>query len=191
MGHERVPGGRVIHQAGCHQAVRLAPERFGDPPVRLALRAGGPVAAAQRQDGGGDRARGLVEGVRGGRDRGAIPHPDDRAVTDRRTQDLGGQPTDHPPGQVLGSHDGRGEMDGVQAIAASKGVGGRAGGAGGVDDPDLDDALGARTLEEFRDLRPRDTHLLGDRVLRLTQLVVQAADADELLEIAHEGSFAR
>ena len=54
-----------------------------------------------------------------------------------------------------------------------------------VDDPDLDDALRAGALEEPRDLRPRDAELLGDRVLRLTQLVVQPAGADELVEVAH------
>ena len=54
-----------------------------------------------------------------------------------------------------------------------------------VDDPDLDDALGPGPLEQPRHLRPGHAEQLGDRVLRLAELVVQAARADELLEVAH------
>ena len=60
-----------------------------------------------------------------------------------------------------------------------------------VDDPDLDDALGPGPLEQPRDLRSRDAELLGDRALGLTQLVVEPARADELLEVAHRATAAR
>ena len=181
---ERPLRGGVVDEPRRHQAARLAAERVGDPPVWLAFRAGRPVAAAQRDDRHRDGRRGLLERRGHRRDRGAIPHADGRPGPQRPAQDLGGEPADHPPGEVLGAGDRRREVDGIEAIASAKGVGGRALDRGPVDDPDLDDALGARPLEQARDLRPRDAELLGDRVLRLTQLVVEAAGPDELLEVA-------
>ena len=56
---------------------------------------------------------------------------------------------------------------------------------GRVVDADLDDALRPGPLEQPRDLRAGDTEQLGDRVLGLAQLVVEAARADELLDVAH------
>ena len=84
---------------------------------------------------------GLLERGRRRRDRGAVADPDHRAGADRGAQDLGGEPADHPAGQVLGAGDRRGEMDGIEAVAAPEGVGGRALDRGPVDDPDLDDPL--------------------------------------------------
>ena len=101
-------------------------------------------------------------------------------VADHASQHLGGEPADHPPGQLLGTGDARREVDGVEPEAVAERVGGRALHRGPIDDPDLDDALRPGTLEQARDLRPGHAELFGDRVLRLTQLVVQAAGPDEL-----------
>ena len=76
-------------------------------------------------------------------------------------------------------------MDGIEPVAASERIAGWALDRGRVDDPDLDDALGPRPLQQPRHLRSGDPELFGDGVLRLAQLVVEAAGADELLEIAH------
>ena len=80
-------------------------------------------------------------------------------------------------------------MDGIEPEAvprASRAAGLSA--VGPVDDPDLDDPLGSGPLQQPRDLRPGDAELLGDRALRLAQLVVQPAGADELLEVAHRSA---
>ena len=87
------------------------------------------------------------------------PDADDLADAEHTAEDIGGEPTDHPAGQVLGAGDRRREMDGVETIAPSQGVGRRAFGRRPVDDPDLDDALGARSLEQPRHLRPGDAEL--------------------------------
>ena len=182
---ERPLRGGVVDQPRRHQPARLATERVGDPAVRLALRAGRPVAAAQRDDRHGDRRGGLLERGRHGCHRHAVADADHRAGADRAPEHLGGEPADHPPGQLLGTGDARREMDGVEPEPGPERVGGRALDRGPIDDPDLDDALRPGALEQARDLRPGDAELLGDRVLRLTQLVVQAAGPDELLEVAH------
>ena len=53
-----------------------------------------------------------------------------------------------------------------------------------VDDPDLDDALGAGALQEPRDLRAGDAEDLRDPGLRLAELVIEPACLDELLMAA-------
>ena len=80
-------------------------------------------------------------------------------------------------------------MDGVEAEGPAQGVAGRALDGRAVDDPDLDDPLGPRALEQARHLWSRDAELLGDRVLRLAELVVQAARPDELLQVAHRAAL--
>ena len=183
--NERPLRGGVIDETGRHQPARLATECVGDAPVRLAFRAGRPVAAAQRHDRDRDGRGGLLEGRGGRRHRGPVADTDDRARPERAAQDLGGQPADHPASEVLGTGDGRGEMDGVEAEGPAQGVAGRALDGRAVDDPDLDDPLGPCALEQARHLWPRDAELLGDRVLRLAELVVEAARPDELLQVAH------
>ena len=143
------------------------------------------MAAAQRHDGDGDRDGGLLECGRGGRHRRPIADPDDGAGPQRVAQDLRREPADHPARQILGPGDRRREMDGIEPERSPESLGGGALDGRPIVDPDLDDALGPRSLEQARDLRPRDAELLGDRVLRLAQLVVQAARPDELLEVAH------
>ena len=127
----------------------------------------------------------LLERGRCRRDGRAIADPDDRTGSQGRPQDLGGEATDHSPGQVLGPGDGRREMDGVEPEPSDEGGGRRALDRGPIDDPDLDDPLGTGALEQPRDLRPGDPELFGDRVLRLTQLVIEPAGPHQLLEIAH------
>ena len=159
-------------------------ERVGDPAVRLALRAGRPEPAAQRHDGRRDRRGRLVQGVGRGRHRRTVADADDCTVADRVAQDPGGEPADHPPGQVLGAGHGRGQVDTVEAVSLAERLARGALGRGRVVDPDLDDPLRASALEDARDLRARDAEQLRDGVLRLTELVVQAARADQLLDVA-------
>ena len=156
MGDEGFAGRGVVDEARRHEPVRLRPEGLGDPPVRLAFRAGRPVAAAQRHDHRGDRGHRLVEGVGRRRDRGAVADPDRLPVAGRGAEHLRAEPPDHPPRQLLGSGDRRREGDGIETEPLPEGLGGRTLGARRVDDPDLDDALGPRPLEEPRDLRPGD-----------------------------------
>ena len=186
---ERPLRGRVVDETGRHQPARLATERVGDAPVRLAFRAGRPVAAAQRHDRDRDGRGGLLEGGGGRGHRRPVADTDDRARPERAAQDLGRQPADHPAGEVLGTGDGRGEMDGVEAEGPAQRVAGRALDGRAVDDPDLDDPLGPGALEQARHLWPRDAELLGDRVLRLAELVVEAARPDELLQVAHRAAL--
>ena len=108
------------------------------------------------------------------------PIPTTAPARTRPAQDLRGEPTDHPPGQVLRAGDGRREMDRIELVTPAQDVRRRAFYRGAIDDPDLDDALGPGPLEQPRDLWPRDPELLRDRVLRLAQFVVQAARPDEL-----------
>ena len=182
---ERPLRGGVVDETGRHQPACLATECVGDATVRLALGAGRPVAAAQRHDRDRDGRGGLLEG-RGGRGhRRPVADTDDRARPERAAEDLGGQPADHPAGEILRTGDGRGEMDGVEAEGPAQDVAGRALDGRAVDDPDLDDPFRPRALEQARHLRPRDAELLGDRVLRLAELVIEAARPDELLQVAH------
>jgi hypothetical protein len=149
---ERPLRGGVVDQSRRHQPSRLATERIGDPAVWLALRAGRPVAAAQRDDRHGDRRGGLLERARHGCHRHAVADPDHRPGADHAPQHLGCEPADHPPGQLLGTGDARREMDGVEPEAGPERVRGRALHRGPIDDPDLHDALGPGTLEQTRDL---------------------------------------
>ena len=66
----------------------------------------------------------------------------------------------------------------------SQGVGGWALRGGPVDDADLDDPFRAGPLEQAGHLWASHAELLRDRVLRLAQFVIEAAGADELLEVA-------
>ena len=150
---EGVLGRGVVDEPGHHQAMGLRTEGVGDAAERLALGTGRPVAAGQRHDRRADRRRRILEGVGHGTDRRAIPDPDDRAVADPGAQDLRREPADHAAGEVLGAGDGRGEMDGVQAVAPAQGIGGRRLDGGLVDDADLDDALGPGALQEAAHLR--------------------------------------
>ena len=65
--------------------------------------------------------------------------------------------------------------------------GGRFGGVP-VDDPDLDDALGAGPLQQAADLRPGHAEPIGDRVLGLAELVVQPARLDEEVAVGGHSS---
>lgn len=185
MGLEGTLGDRVIEEPRRHEAVGLRAQCIGDPSERIALGARRPVAAGQRHDRRGDRCRAVLEGLGDRADRGPVADPHDLAVTDRAAQDLGTEPADHPARQVLRAGDRRGEVDGTESEALAERVGGRRLRGGPVDDPDLDDPLGAGTLEQAADLRAGDAQALGDGVLGLAQLVVQPAGADELLEVAH------
>ena len=150
---EGVLGRGVVDEPGHHQAVGLRPERLGDAAERLALGPGRPVAAGQGHDRGADRRGRVVERVGDGADGRPVPDPDDRAVADPGAKDLGREPADHAPGEVLGAGHGRGEMHGIQAVAPAQGIGGRRLDGGLVDDADLDDALGPGPLQEAADLR--------------------------------------
>src|SRR5437899_3555014 len=120
-----------------------------------------------------------------GRDRGAVADPDDRAVADRGSQPLAREPADHPPADLFGPDQGRREMDGAETEPLAQLVTGGRYLGGSIDDPDLDDALGARPLEEARDLRSRDAQQLGDARLCLAELVVEPASLDQLVEVWH------
>src|SRR5258706_12431304 len=82
-------------------------------------------------------------------------------------------------------------MDGVQAEAPVELVSGRRGFRRSIDDPDLDDALGAGALEEPRDLGPRDAEQLRDTRLCLAEFVIEPARLDQLLEVAQGVSVLR
>ena len=183
---EGVLGRGVVDQPGHHQAVGLRTEGVGDAPERLAFGAGRPVAAGQGHDRGADRRRRILERVGDGADGRPVADPDDRAVADPGAKDLGRQAADHAAGEVLGAGHGRGEMDRVEAVALAQGVGGGRLDGGLVDDADLDDALRPGALQEAAHLGPGDPEPVGDGVLRLTELVVQAARLNELVEVAHE-----
>ena len=183
---EGVLGRGVVDEPRHHQAVGLRAERVGDAPEGLALGAGRPVAAGQGHDRRADRRGRVLERVGHGADRRPIPDPDDRAVADPGAQDLRREPADHASGEVLGAGDGRGEVDGVQAVKRCR----SASAAGDstavlVDDADLDDALGPGALEEAADLGPGDAEPVGDGVLGLTELVVEPARLHELVVVAH------
>jgi hypothetical protein len=120
------------------------------------------VAAAQGDDRDLDRGGRLLEGGRGGRHGDAVPDADRRSAAQRAAQHVGCEPADHPTRQLLRSRDGRGEVDGIEPEPGSQGLGRGTLDRGPVDDPDLDDALGSRALEQARDLRPGDAELLGD-----------------------------
>ena len=98
---------------------------------------------------------------------------------------LGGEPTDHPAGEILRSGDRGCEMDGIQSVAAAEGVGGGRLRPRPVDDPDLDDAFRPGTFEQSTHLRSSDPESQRDGVLGLTQFVVEATRQDELLCVAH------
>ncbi len=185
MGLERALGRGIVDESGRHEPDRLPAERLGDTTERVALGAGRPVAAGEWHDGRGDRRRRVLQRVGDRRDRGAVADADDRAVADDPAQDLGREPADHPAGEVLRAGDRRGEMDGVESVGVAQRVRRRGSRAGPVDDPDLDDPLGAGTLEQPRDLRPSHPEALGDRVLGLAELVVETAGLDQLFEVAH------
>src|SRR6185503_4966899 len=93
------------------------------------------------------------------------------------------QPADQPTADVLGPADARGEVNRPEVEAVAQRIGGGARLGRLVDDPDLDDALGAGPLEDPRDLRPGDAEQLGDARLRLAKLVVEPARVDQLLDI--------
>ena len=191
MRHERLARGRVVDEPRRHEALDLGAEGIGDAPERLPSRTGRPVPAGERDHRGRRLCRGFVEGVGHRRDRGPVPDPDDHPVAHLVVQHLGGEPADHPARQVLGTRERGRQVDRLQVVRAAELVPGRRLGSGPVDDPDLDDPLGPRALEQARHLRPRDAQPFGDRVLRLAELVVQAARLDELLEVAHARPPAR
>ena len=149
---------------GRQEALGHAAERVGDPPERLAVRAGQPVAAAQRDDGRAGLARRLVERVGERRDRRSVADPDDRAVADRGPQHLrrrAGRPSAGrgPRGRGCSARGGPRRARSARAARRPRPMPGPR----PVDDPDLDDALGPGALEQPRDLRPGDAEQLGDR----------------------------
>ena len=166
-----------------------AAERVGDAPERLALRTGRPVAA-------GRAARPWRRtGVAASSSASATaptdaPSPIPTTAPSRiaRAQDLGREPPDDPSGQVLRPSEGRGEVHGVEPEPPAQRVGRWRLGGVPVDDPDLDDPLGPRPLQEPADLRPRDAEPIRDGVLGLAELVVQPAGLDEEIAV---GSHAR
>ena len=177
---------------GAIRPADLATERLGDPAIRLALLAGRPEAATQRHDRDGNRRRRLLERVGHGQDGRAVPDPDRRAGPHGDAQDLRREPADHPAGEVLGSGDGRCEVDLVERVAVP----------GAPPRPGcrlrswstirISTIPSARARLSSRDTCGRVTpEELGDLVLRLAQLVVQAAGAHELLEVAHRGVAGR
>ena len=107
---------RVVDQPGRHQALDLRSQRIGNPPEGLATRPRGPMPAGQRDDRRGHLCRCLLEGVGQRRDRGAVADPHDHPVAHRAAQHLRGEAADHPPGQVLGPLDRRGEVDGIEVV---------------------------------------------------------------------------
>ena len=165
VGDERALRGRVVDEARGHEALGQAADRVGDPPERLAVRAGGPVAAAQRDHG---RA-GLARAARRARRRARRPTTRRRRRRPRRRgprpaapRRQAGRPSAGRRPRVPGgsARDGRprGRKRSRSSSPAGTGLGGL------VDDPDLDDALGAGPLQEPRDLRPGDAEQLRDRV---------------------------
>jgi hypothetical protein len=175
---------RIVDQARGEEAERRAADSVGHSPERFAGRAAEPVAAAEREH----RCPGLVgwfvEGVGDGGNRRPVSDPDDGSIADGRPEDLGAEPPDHAPADILRPGDGGCEMDGVEAEAPAELVGGRRGFRRSIDDPDLDDALGAGTLEQPRDLGPGDAEQLRNARLRLAELVVEPARPNQLLEVA-------
>ena len=103
----------------------------------------------------------------------------------RAPQDLARQPPDAAARDLPGIVQGRGKVHRAQPESIAKRVGRRRFDLRPIDDPDLHDPLGARLLEQARDLRPGHADQRGDLLLGLAQLVVQAADAHEGGEVAH------
>ncbi len=162
MGDERALRGRVVDEARREEALGNAADRVGDPPERLAGRAAEPVAAAQRDHGRAGLARRLVERVGERGDRRPVADADDPAVANRGPKHVCAKAADQPPADVLGSPEARREMDRLEVEALTQLVAGGTGLGGLVDDPDLDDALGACPLQDPRDLRPGDAEQLRD-----------------------------
>src|SRR5258706_7812921 len=100
---------------------------------------------------------GFVEGVCDRGDRRTVADPDNGAITDLRSEDFRGQTTDHPPTDIFRAGQARRQMDTAQPEAFAELVSRRRGLRRPVDDPDLDDPLGASALQQPRDLRTGDT----------------------------------
>jgi hypothetical protein len=190
VGAQRGLGRRVVDEARREEAERHAADPVGHPTERLAGGTAEPVPAAQRHDRGPRLVQGLVGGEDIGhrRDRETLADADDRSVTDRRPKDVGRQPADHPPADLLGPDESRRQVNRGEPEPGREHIRGRRVDRRLVHDPDLDDPLGPGALQQSRDLRPGDAEELGDARLCLTELVVEAARLDQLLDVGHAGS---
>jgi hypothetical protein len=160
------------------QRVRGSAEGVTDATCRVGARGRPPEAAAQGHDRGVHLRAGL-KGVGGRRHRGTVPDAHDHAVPDELAEDLPGKLADSATRHRGGTFGRRGEVDGPEAERGAELLARRRRCLRPIDDADLDDALLPRLLEQTRDLRPSHADDPGDLLLGLTQLVVQAADANE------------
>ena len=147
---------------------------------------GRPIAAAQRHDRDRDRAWRPPRARRGHRGHGrAVTDADGRAIADRPAQDLGREPADHPAGQVLGAGDGRGEVDARRARSRRLRVAAAGLSTAVRSTIRISTMPSARARLSSRDTCGRVTpSAAGDRVLRLTELVIEAAGPHQLVEVA-------
>ena len=192
VGTQRVANRGLVEQPGRVQGMDGRTERIADAPERLA-----PAPAARTRRTAERRSRrrsGRPARARRRRPTPRSPSPTPTTMPSRialRSTSPASRPD--APARQLGRPVDASARDGRREART-----GRAGHrpppnatSRRIDDPDLDDALRPSLLQQPRDLGPRHADERRDRLLGLTELVVQPAHANQRREVAHRAVRAR